>query len=136
MDRNTAHSGVEPSLRIVIADDQAPARRALKALLETHIDWRVIGEANNGCQLLQLVNDTEPDVALIDVQMSEMDGLVATRLIKKFFPDVRTVLISVDSRYRWAANNVGADAFLIKGCPPESIIETITDHPASLRIRH
>jgi DNA-binding NarL/FixJ family response regulator len=124
---------IQIPLRIVVADDQPRAREGLIALLTTCQDLEVIGAAENGCQAIQIMDDNPPDIALIDVRMPEMDGLVATRLIKKLYPNIRVVLISIHSNHRTDAFEAGADDFLIKGCPPEKLLESILGNSPTTR---
>jgi PleD family two-component response regulator len=73
---------VSQKIRVLIAGDQRSDRQGLKALLAFAPQIEVIGEASNGQEAVELVADNGPDVVLMDVQMPEMEGLEATRLIK------------------------------------------------------
>jgi two-component system, LytTR family, response regulator len=74
-------------LRVVIADDERPARSFLAAALRSVPDVAVVGEAANGAEAIQLIERHHPDVALLDVQMPEVDGLSVVRLLRrKFLP--------------------------------------------------
>jgi DNA-binding NarL/FixJ family response regulator len=85
----------------------------------------VIGEASNGQEVVQLVAEKQPDVVLMDVQMPEMDGLEATRLIKKQWPQVKVMILTMFPSRRAEALAAGADHFLLKGCPAESLQDAI-----------
>jgi len=120
--------------RILICDDEPRARQALKALLltrevtcqdESSSRIHVAGEARDGNEAVQLVRTILPEVVVIDALMPGMDGLEATRLIKKNWPQVRVVMLTMHPDQRAAALNAGADAFLLKGCQGETLIETI-----------
>ena len=120
--------------RILICDDEPRARQALKALLltrevtsndESSSRIHVAGEARDGNEAVQLVRTILPEVVVIDALMPGMDGLEATRLIKKNWPQVRVVILTMHPDQRAAALNAGADAFLLKGCQGETLIETI-----------
>ena len=70
-------------LRFVIADDHEIVREGLRSLLEKQPGWKVIAEAGNGRVAVEKVKELEPDVAVIDIQMPEVDGIEATRLIRE-----------------------------------------------------
>ncbi len=70
-------------LRVVIADDERPARSFLAAMLRGFEDVTLIGEAENGAEAVELIERTKPDLALLDLQMPEVDGLGVVRLLKK-----------------------------------------------------
>ncbi len=70
-------------LRVVIADDERPARSFLAAMLRSFEDVKLIGEAENGAEAIELIERERPDLALLDLQMPEIDGLGVVRLLKK-----------------------------------------------------
>ncbi|MBV7334139.1 response regulator transcription factor [Chloroflexi bacterium TSY] len=114
-------------VRIVIVDDQQPARLGLKALLSLVPQIDVVGEASNGEAALALVAEEQPDVVLMDVEMPVIDGLAATQAIKDQSPAVGVVIITVQPKHRTAAIAAGADAFLLKGTTSELLLNTIVD---------
>jgi two-component system, LytTR family, response regulator len=71
------------SLRVVIADDERPARSFLAAMLRGFEDVKLVGEAENGVEAIELIERERPDLALLDLQMPEIDGLGVVRLLKK-----------------------------------------------------
>jgi DNA-binding NarL/FixJ family response regulator len=103
-------------IRVILVDDLASTRRALKALFAFESRIEIIGEASNGEEALQLVEDKQPDLVLMDVRMPVMDGLIATGKIKAAWPDIRIVLYTMFPDYQEQAYQAGADFFLIKGC--------------------
>jgi YesN/AraC family two-component response regulator len=70
-------------LRVVIADDERPARSFLAAILRGFEDVKLVGEAENGAEAIELIEREKPDLALLDLQMPEIDGLGVVRLLKK-----------------------------------------------------
>jgi two-component system LytT family response regulator len=70
-------------LRVVIADDERPARSLLRALLSNFADVEIIGEAENGSDAVEVIERTRPDLALLDLQMPELDGLGVVRMLRK-----------------------------------------------------
>jgi DNA-binding NarL/FixJ family response regulator len=101
--------------RVLVADDQRSTRRGLKALLGIMpgVEW--IGESVNGSEAVTQAAEARPDVVLMDVHMPVMDGLEATRRIKRQTPRVKVVLLSMYAEYEADAIAAGADIFLIKG---------------------
>src|SRR6266545_1435984 len=74
---------VNESLRVVIADDERPARSFLAAMLRGFEDVTLVGEAENGAEAVEVIERTKPDLAFLDLQMPEVDGLGVARLLKK-----------------------------------------------------
>lgn len=74
---------METKLRVAIADDERPARSFLAAMLRTFPEAELIGEAANGAEAIELIEQQRPDLALLDLQMPEVDGLAVVRLIRK-----------------------------------------------------
>jgi DNA-binding NarL/FixJ family response regulator len=102
-------------IRVIIADDQASTRRALKALLAFEPRIVIAGEANNGKEAIRLAGEKQPDLMLLDVHMPVMDGLEAARNIKSAWPDIKVVVYTMFPGYQEEAYRAGADYFLIKG---------------------
>jgi DNA-binding NarL/FixJ family response regulator len=85
----------------------------------------VVGEAADGREAVQMVERYRPDVVLMDARMPVMDGLEATRVIKDKWPEVKIIVLTMYPAYRAQALAAGADACLIKGCPPEDLLKAI-----------
>ena len=135
---------MEQRIQVLIVDDRSRSRDGLKALLSTvrqgsaepstksHSEaWpevEVVGEAANGREAVRLVEECGPDVVVMDARMPGMDGLEATRLIKDRLPEVKVVALTLYGSYRAIAAKVGADAFLIKGCSSEELLQAISDN--------
>jgi DNA-binding NarL/FixJ family response regulator len=107
--------------RILIADDQRPARKGLHALLSLCSEVEVIGEAVDGQHAVNLAAERRPDVVLMDVRMPVMDGLEATRRIKSQTPQVKVVMLTLHAEFLNEALAAGADAFLVKGGSTEGL---------------
>lgn len=120
--------------RILICDDESRTRDALKALLlaremtqnaATSPLIQVVGEARDGNEAIRLTDVHRPDVVVMDACMPGMSGLEATRLIKKKWPSVKVVMLTMYSEQRQAALNAGVDTFLNKGCVAEKLFDAI-----------
>jgi DNA-binding NarL/FixJ family response regulator len=85
----------ETHLRILIVDDQALVRRAVRQLLESHVGWRVCGEAADGVEAVDRTRELQPDVVIMDLSMPKMDGLEATREIHASFPDTQILILTL-----------------------------------------
>lgn len=126
-------------IRVLLVDDLASTRRALKALFAFESRIEIIGEASNGEEALELVEDKQPDLVLMDVCMPVMDGLIATEKIKAAWPDIKVVLYTMFPDYQEEAYQAGADFFLIKGCSgvtPSQVILSFFPlvHPSTAEI--
>jgi DNA-binding NarL/FixJ family response regulator len=86
---------------------------------------QVVAEARDGEEAIQLVDVYQPDVIVIDACMPGMGGVEATRLIKKTWPQVKVVMLTMYSEQRQAALEAGVDIFLNKGCVAEKLFDAI-----------
>lgn len=104
------------SIRVVLADDHKMIRTALRSMLERETDITVVGEAGDGAALLELVAQTAPDVAVVDVDMPGMDGIEATRSLLAQRPHLKITALSAysDKRFVLEMLNAGAKGYLIK----------------------
>ena len=114
-------------VRVVLIDDHDLLRRGIKTMLESEDDIVVVGEGSNGAEALKLVDDTSPDVVLVDVIMPEMDGIEATREIKNTHPNIAVVVLSGhdEQRFVFDAVKAGASGYLLKTAELEQVIETV-----------
>jgi DNA-binding NarL/FixJ family response regulator len=111
--------------KILITDDRRASRKGLRALLLTQPDFQVIGEAANGEKAIRFINEHKPDAVIMDAFMPVMNGLEATRIIKKKWKNIRVVILTMHEDIRDEALTAGADAFLVKGCSPDQLIQEI-----------
>lgn len=82
-------------LRILVADDHELMRRGVRSLLEAEPGWKVIAEASNGQELLKKAQETRPDVVVLDIGMPVLNGLEASRRLKKTLPSVKILILSM-----------------------------------------
>lgn len=97
-------------IRVIIADDQTLMRDGLKTIMELSGTVEVTGMAENGQQAVTLCAELSPDLVLMDVRMPVMDGVDATRIIKKQYPDVAVLILTTfdDDEYIVEALSAGA----------------------------
>jgi DNA-binding NarL/FixJ family response regulator len=118
----------EPALvRVLLADDDAALRAALRLLLEASPGTAVVGEAATGRQAVDLVAATAPDVVLMDVRMPDMDGIEATRLIAAGGAPTRVLVLTTFDldEHVHAALHAGAAGFLLKDTPPARLLDAV-----------
>jgi DNA-binding NarL/FixJ family response regulator len=103
-------------IRIIIADDHQLFRNGLKILLDSYPDFEVVGEASNGEEFLKLLKSVKADIALMDINMPEMDGVEATRKGVKMSPDINIIALSMygEEEYYYKMVDAGAKGFLLK----------------------
>ena len=114
-------------VRVVLIDDHDLLRRGIKTMLETESDIEVVGEADDGTRALSLVEETMPDVVIIDVVMPNKDGIEATREIKDAFPKVGVVVLSGhdEQQFVFDALKAGASGYLLKTAELDEVVTTV-----------
>jgi len=116
-------------LRLLICDDSAEAREAVRALLAAQPELEIVGEAANGEEAVSLAAKLAPDVVLMDVSMTVLDGVAATRRIRELLPTTRVVALagSADTKDVMAMIEAGASAYCTKGAPLQELERAIGD---------
>lgn len=114
---------------IVLADDHHVVRQALRALLETEPDFHVIGEAGDGLETVRLVERLQPDSLVLDLMMSDINGLEVTRQVSKRSPRTRVVILSMygNEAYVVEALRVGAKAYVLKESTSGELVRAIRE---------
>ena len=112
-------------IRIMIVDDSSAVRDGLTSILRSQPDIEVIGQAGDGLEAIDKFEELSPDVILMDVQMPEMDGIEATRQIKKRSSSVKILVLTVHTRYIDDALAAGADEFLLKDTGRKELCDAI-----------
>jgi two-component system, LytTR family, response regulator len=111
-------------LRIVIADDERPARMFLKNLLLTFENVEIVGEAENGVEAVEIIKETKPDLALLDLQMPEASGLEVVKLLRKNqLPLV--AFVTAHDEFAIQAFEVNAVDYLLKPVERQRLSETL-----------
>ena len=114
-------------IKIALADDHNVVRQGIRALLEGVKDFRVVGEARDGKEMVELVLREKPDVALVDVAMPSLNGVEATRRIVRDLPQVKVLVLSMytGEEYVREALAAGASGYLVKDSAAEELTEAI-----------
>src|SRR5690625_2228541 len=114
--------------RVLIVDDQAIVRQGLKVMLEQDEKIKVIHEAENGQEAIQLLEKNHmDDLILMDVRMPVMNGMDATRIIKSKWPDVKILILTTfnDEQYAMETLKDGASGFLLKTADSKQLIHAV-----------
>ena len=116
-----------PPARLLIVDDHDLIRESTQLMLEGEPDLEVVGEAVNGRHALELCRRLRPDLVLMDVRMPEMDGLTATREIKKEMPAISVLVVSAyeSEDYRGEAASAGATDYILKDAERRQLLEAV-----------
>jgi DNA-binding NarL/FixJ family response regulator len=113
------------SISVVIADDQELVRAGFQMMLDAQPDIEVVGLAGDGVEAISVVEQMQPDVALLDIRMPRLDGLEATRriLTRRRAPDTRVLIVTTFDldEYVYDALHAGASGFILKDVPQEQL---------------
>jgi DNA-binding NarL/FixJ family response regulator len=115
------------SIRVLLADDHQMLRDGLRAVLSLEDDIEVVGEANDGHGAVEMVGRLAPDVVLMDIGMSGLNGVDATRRIKAESPDVKVIALSTysDKRYVLSMLEVGASGYVLKAAAVDEMCRAV-----------
>ena len=119
-------------VRVLLADDNAQFRAALRRLLERDPEIGVVGEAANGAEAIELASEFVPDVVIMDVSMPNLNGIEATNEIKARFPEMVVLMLSIGNKDQEIRAGLagGANEYLVKGTPAVEIADAIKRHSA------
>jgi DNA-binding NarL/FixJ family response regulator len=114
-------------IRVLLVDDQSLLRMGFRMILEAEPDIEVVGEAEDGAAGVRMTSTLHPDVVLMDVRMSGMDGIAATRLITTASPASKVLILTTFDldEYVFAGLKAGASGFLLKDAPPAELLTAI-----------
>jgi two-component system, NarL family, response regulator NreC len=115
------------TISIVLADDHPVVRRGLRTLLESELDFSVMGEAGDGLETVRVVERLQPDALVLDLMMPGLSGLEALRIIRQRAPRTRVVVLSMYSSNAFIAEALknGAIGYVLKGCTEENLIQAV-----------
>jgi len=115
------------AFKILVVDDHSLVRQGIIRLLKTDKDIEVVGEGDNGYNALEKAEQLKPDVILMDLYMPGLDGIAATRLIKKNMPDVCIIILTVSEEEEdiMEAVYAGAQGYILKNTDPSSFVQQV-----------
>lgn len=116
-------------IRVILADDHVVVRAGIRQFLEQTADIQVIGEASNGKEACQLIEQVHPDVAVLDIQMPEMSGIEVTRWIRarRISTGILVLTAFDDDPYVIAVLQAGANGYVLKTAEPDEIIRGVRE---------
>lgn len=114
-------------IRLMIVDDQVILKESLKLIFSQDADFNVVGTAENGRDALEKVTLYHPEVILMDINMPQMNGVVATQRIKAAYPDIKVIMLTtfLEEAYIVDAMRYGASGYVLKDALPDEIKKAI-----------
>ena len=114
-------------MRVLLVDDHQPIRERLRELFQLRPDLEVVGEASNGAEAVQRVEELAPDLVLMDMNMPVMNGAEATRRIREKHPEIKVLALTAfaDMSLVSAMVQAGASGYLIKGGSPQELLQSV-----------
>jgi DNA-binding NarL/FixJ family response regulator len=123
----TLRAAPSRTARLVIVDDHELARAGLRRMLASERDVEVVGEASNGHQAVAVCQRLRPDLVLMDMRMPELDGLAATRAIKRDYPTTSVIIVTMHENpdYLLEAVKAGVAGYVLKGATRRELLTTV-----------
>ena len=114
-------------IRVLLVDDHPVVRGGIRDMLDKNLDIEMVGEASTGKEALQLVEDVNPDVLLLDMELPDIQGSLVAQQVQQRYPKVRILALSAhdDSVYVRELLELGAAGYLMKEEAPEAIVEAV-----------
>ncbi len=125
-------------IRILIADDHALLREAIRNAFDQHEDMQVVGEAANGEEAVKLCGELNPDIVLMDIVMPKLSGIEATKQIRKTSPKTAVLILTAydDDRYVIGLLEAGAAGYLLKSARGQVLVEAVRTVHAGESVLH
>ncbi|MGB9813343.1 MAG: response regulator [Thermovenabulum sp.] len=116
-------------IRVIIADDHALVREGIAKILSLDPDIKIIGEATDGKEVIELAKKLKPDVILMDINMPNVNGIAATREIKRENPDIKIIALTIHEQVDYLLELIryGISGYVLKDVKPDELIKTIRD---------
>ncbi len=113
--------------RVLIVDDHAFIRRGVQSILQAFPEWELCGEASNGTDAVRLADELQPDVILMDVTMPGMNGIEATRIIRRAHAHMKIVLLTLHESSEILRNGfrAGANGYLLKADAEQELMKAL-----------
>lgn len=114
-------------IKLMLVDDHAVLRDGLRNILEMEDDLKVIGEAETGEEALQKIVELQPDLIIMDINLPNRNGVEVTGIIKKRFPDIKILILTMHNHdeFFMSAVREGADGYLLKDTPSDQVVEAV-----------
>jgi len=114
-------------VRVLICDDQAVVCEGLELILSADPQIEVVGLAYDGSEALEMIPGAQPELVLMDLKMPVMNGIHATREIKKKYPEIKVLVLTTFGEDEWVFDAVrsGADGYLLKGTPRDKLVAAV-----------
>ena len=116
-------------IRVLLADDHAVVRAGIRQFLEQANDIEVVAEADDGQEAMELIEEHQPDVAVLDIQMPKASGIEVTRWVREHHREVSVLILTAfdDDPYVMAVLQAGANGYVLKTASPKEIIRAVRD---------
>lgn len=116
-------------IRILLVDDHPVVRQGLRKILSTFEEIAIVGEACSGREAVAAVPEIKPDVVLMDISMPEMNGIEATSILRRDFPEVKVLALSMheNESYVKQALKAGACGYILKDAAPRQLVDAISN---------
>ncbi|MCE1254805.1 MAG: response regulator transcription factor [Anaerolineae bacterium] len=117
------------TVTIILVDDHTILRQGLRTLLESQPDFRVLAEASNGLEALDLITRLKPNVLIADIMMPEMNGLELVRKVSEVAPDTKTVILSMHAKEAYVLEAIknGVSAYVLKDAQVDHLVRAVRD---------
>jgi DNA-binding NarL/FixJ family response regulator len=114
-------------IEIILVDDHAILRDGLRTIIAQESDMRVIGEATGSSELQEMLKEMKPTIIIMDINMSEMNGIELTKWVRNQYPDIKIIVLTMykNDEYFMAAIREGASGYLLKDSPSEEVIAAL-----------
>lgn len=122
---------MDDRIKIILVDDEVLFRKGISFLLDRVENIDIIHEASNGAELITFLNENgnHPDIIIMDLKMPILNGVEATKILHKEFPDIKIIALTSYDTTSFVANmiNVGAVSYLVKNTTPQELLKTIKE---------
>ncbi len=114
-------------IKILFADDHGIVRDGLRSLFKSDPQFAIVGEAANGREAIDLIAKQKPDVAVLDISMPDLNGIEATKIIKKDYPETKILILTIheDEEYIQEMIIAGADGYVVKNAEKKEIFDGV-----------
>jgi len=125
-------------IRVLLAEDHVVVREGTRELIQREADMKVVGEASDGEEAIQLANKLQPDVVIMDISMPKLSGIEATKQIKALQPDTAVLILTAydNDQYIFALLEAGAAGYLLKNVRGRELIDAIRAVHAGESVLH